>query len=162
MKNFILFIIVGLFAISCNPKQQESEGQVAPSPSSDSVAMQHEEHSNDETVGEIALNNGAKWKSDESTTKNVNSLRSTVDAFKAANKTELSDYKKTGAELQAGIDNLVKECRMKGPDHDALHLWLEPLMKMVKKLNQSTDTNSAKENIDQIDQQLARFTKSFE
>ena len=51
---------------------------------------------------------------------------------------------------------------MKGPDHDALHLWLEPLMKMVKKLNESTDTNSAKENIDQIDQQLARFTKSFE
>ncbi len=161
MKNTIIFLIVGLFAVSCNPKQNESEGQVVLSPTSDTIATVPE-HSHDAEVGEIALNNGAKWKSDESTTKNVNSLSKTVNDFKAANKAELSDYKKVGADLQSGVTNLIKECRMKGPDHDALHLWLEPLMGMVKELNASTDVNSAKEKFDQIDQQLARFTNSFE
>lgn len=161
MRNTILFLIVGIFAISCNPKQSESEGQIVPSPSSDTVASVPE-HSHQDVVGEIALNNGAKWKSDESTTKNVNSLAKIVADFKSTNKTEMDDYKKVGADLQAGVETLVKECRMKGPDHDALHEWLEPLMSMVKELNETSDAKLAKEKFDQIDQQISRFTNSFE
>ena len=28
-------------------------------------------------------------------------------------------------QLQVTIDTLVQQCRMKGPDHDALHVWLQ-------------------------------------
>lgn len=161
MKNFILILIVSLFAISCNSGQKENHEQIV----SDSIAPTDHEadmHSHDMSETGIALNNGAKWKSDESTTKNVNALAKVTEEFKASGKTELVDYKKVAADLQSQIDNLIKECRMKGPDHDALHGWLEPLMKMVKDLKDSPDAKAAQEKFNEIDQQIARFTNSFE
>ena len=31
-------------------------------------------------------------------------------------------------QLQIRIDTLVQQCKMKGPDHDALHVWLEQVL----------------------------------
>jgi hypothetical protein len=49
----------------------------------------------------------------------------------------------SGAELQKHADKLIKECRMTGPDHDALHAWLGPFLQHVQALKTNRDTESA-------------------
>src|SRR5687767_6755064 len=74
----------------------------------------------------LQLNNGNKWKADETTKMNVAAMMSIVNdsSFEdITKKAELLNY------LQGKIDTLVKQCIMKGAEHDALHLWLENVLK---------------------------------
>jgi len=63
--------------------------------------------------------------------------------------------------LQAGIDQMIKECRMKGPDHLALHKWLEPLMEQVNQLKQATNAASAKIHFSEVKKRLNIFNQYF-
>ena len=74
----------------------------------------------------LTLNNGQKWKADAPTNENVVDMRTIVQNFSAVPHTDLSDYQILNSDLQKGVDKMIQECKMKGPDHDALHLWLEP------------------------------------
>lgn len=38
--------------------------------------------------------------------------------------------------LQAKADTLINECSMKGPEHDALHIWLAKVLTDIKELNE--------------------------
>ncbi|HVW95965.1 hypothetical protein [Mucilaginibacter ginsenosidivorans] len=115
---------------------------------------QHEQASE-----KLVLNNGAKWKIDQPTSKNVTRLQQI--AGKAGVRT-LADYHQAGAALQAGINQMIKECRMKGPDHLALHKWLEPLMEQVALLNQATNAASAKIHFNEVKKRLTLFNQYFQ
>jgi hypothetical protein len=56
---------------------------------------------------------------------------------------------------------MIKECRMQGPDHLALHKWLEPLMEQVTKLKQAS-TDAAAKSTNFIHLQLNRYDQFFE
>ena len=107
---------------------------------------------------EIVLNNGIKWKVDQPTCDNVGRLRQIV---KKVNGNTLADYHQAGTTLQAGIDQMIKECRMKGPDHLALHKWLEPLMEQVNQLKQATNAASAKIHFSEVKKRLNIFNQYF-
>jgi len=47
--------------------------------------------------------------------------------------------KELSVSIQNKIDTLVKQCTMKGAEHDALHAWLEQLLKDVKELKEERD-----------------------
>ncbi|WP_295711565.1 hypothetical protein [Mucilaginibacter sp.] len=117
------------------------------------IRYQHEK-----TSEELVLNNGTKWKIDQATGNNVARLRQIV---KKVNGNTLADYHQAGTRLQAGIDQMIKECRMKGPDHLALHKWLEPLMEQVAQLNQATNAASAKIHIGEVKKRLNIFNQYF-
>ena len=55
----------------------------------------------------------------------------------AAKREELS------AKLQSKIDTLIKQCRMQGPEHDALHVWLEKVLTDMKQLKDGENGYSA-------------------
>jgi uncharacterized membrane protein len=77
----------------------------------------------------LKLNNGAKWKTDVPTRENINTMKSlvmNVDTKDPATLQQLS------TDLEAQTTKLISECRMKGPDHDALHVWLEDFQKDFK------------------------------
>lgn len=107
---------------------------------------------------ELVLNNGAKWKIDPATGNNVARLQHIA---KKADGHTMADYHMAGNTLQAGIDQMIKECRMKGPDHLALHKWLEPLMEQVNQLRKATNAASAKIHFSAIKKRLALFNQYF-
>src|SRR4051812_34369337 len=88
----------------------------------------HSSYQHEPVSGKLVLNHGAKWKVDKPTSNNVGHLQQIV---KAGNVKTLKDYHQTGKALQAGITTMIKECRMQGADHLALHKWLEPLMQKI-------------------------------
>jgi hypothetical protein len=115
-----------------------------------------------QTPEKLVLNNGAKWKIDQSTKNNTILLQQIVKVANRKTVKTLSDYHQTGTALQAGINQLIKECRMKGADHLALHKWLEPLMEKVAQLNQASDATTAARLIDTITAQLSLFNQYFQ
>ncbi|HRF19060.1 MAG TPA: hypothetical protein PK977_12880, partial [Chitinophagaceae bacterium] len=66
------------------------------------------------------------------------------------------------ATLQSGLDKMISECRMKGPDHDALHKWLEPLIGQVKKLNETEKPEESAQQLTAITQQIQLYFQFFE
>ncbi|MBI2274288.1 MAG: hypothetical protein HYU70_10870 [Bacteroidetes bacterium] len=88
----------------------------------------------------LSLNDGVKWKADAKTLANISLLKSVLaDALKQ----NPVNYDLAATALQKGLDKMVAECSMKGPDHDALHQWLLPLMKKVNELKKTSDDKAA-------------------
>jgi hypothetical protein len=79
---------------------------------------------------------GKKWKADESTKKYVAGMVQLVnDSSQAIPAKRMELYSK----LQSQVDSLVKYCTMKGPDHDALHGWLETVLDKMRDLKEEDD-----------------------
>lgn len=74
-----------------------------------------------------------KWKADETTKQNVARLAGILNDSAYS---QPASRAALFAKLRSGIDTLVKECRMKGKDHDALHGWLEKFMKHTRELKE--------------------------
>lgn len=110
----------------------------------------------------LVLNNGAKWKVDQSTSSNITNLQRVVNTAGSKKDKSLADYRKAGTTLQQEISKMIRECRMKGPAHLALHKWLEPLMEQVTKLNQTSDARAAARSFDTITARLNLFNQYFQ
>jgi hypothetical protein len=95
---------------------------------------QTKDHGHDTAM--LQFNNGSKWKADAPTKKNVAAIVQVINdsAYSTA-----STRQELATQLQSRIDTLVKQCRMTGPDHDALHAWLEELIKDVKELKEEDE-----------------------
>lgn len=106
----------------------------------------------------LVLNDGKKWKLDESTRKNISSIKESVQS---ANKESKTDYKKLVTDLEAGANNLIQECRMSGKDHDMLHLWLEKFLSTLKQLKNS-QPGQEKALFNELKQQVNNFDEYFE
>ena len=151
MKLF--FISLGILLIAaCNDQQS------APAADEHKADDQHEHNLPAES---LRLNNGVKWKADSSTNNNVKALQAIVEQFTSTEKTPRT-YKQLGATLQSGLDKMISECRMKGPDHDALHKWLEPLIGQVKKLNETEKPEESAQHFSAITQQIQLYFQFFE
>lgn len=155
MRNLIVLLITGLFAFSCNSSPS------APAAEGDVHQAEHKTESATANSIPLTLNNGEKWKADESTNNNVSAMQAIADEFKASGRKNPEDFQALQASLQAGIEKMIKECKMKGADHDALHLWLEPLMKMVKQLRDDNTLPAAEESFHNINRQLKLYPQYF-
>jgi hypothetical protein len=114
-----------------------------------------------ESSEKLVLNNGAKWKVDQPTNINVKNLKALVAGFNNGKDRSLNGYRKIATDLQSGLDKMIRECRMKGPNHLALHKWLEPLMGDVSKLKQASTAASASGSFEAIKLQLNRYDQYF-
>jgi phage shock protein A len=155
MKTKLLFLLAASFALACTPSEKKNEN--VPAEQHGAEGQHHEE-----AASGLMLNNGVKWKADESTSRHVQMLRETLGGFSAGDSKLLEDYLNTGAALQKTIESLVQGCSMQGPDHDALHLWLEPLMQKVDKLKTAADLSQAVSSYEEVNSQVNLFEKFFE
>ena len=159
MKKLLILFLCTSLLWACNDDNKSTEIK---------NASEHAEHdadsSHQQKTGEhaLALNNGKKWDGDESTNQNVEALKSIITPFGQKENRTMEDYSVLAADLQAGLDKMVKECRMKGADHDALHLWLEPLMKDVADLKNSKTVNEAAGLFTKINEQVNIYNSYFE
>lgn len=121
---FIALVATGLFA--CNENKKEAGHVLVP----DSVAHEHSEKQR-----QLELNDGKKWKLDDATRHNIDSIKKTVQTFASS---QQKDYTKIASVLENDANRLVSQCRMSGKDHDMLHLWLESFLSDLKQLKSSS------------------------
>lgn len=119
----ILIVLTFVFAACTNQVKTEQQGN---------KNVKEQEH----TAAAVPLNNGSKWKADETTKKNVAQMVRVVNDSVYAN---AAKGKQLCAGLQTKIDTLVKQCGMQGPEHDALHAWLEKVLKDMRELKGEDD-----------------------
>ena len=82
---------------------------------------------------ELQVNSGTKYKADKATRKNVAAIVQIVnDSSDLAKKNSA----KLTQQLQARIDTLIQQCKMSGPAHNALHVWLEKVMGDLKEMKE--------------------------
>lgn len=163
MKRHLMLALFASALLACNNGNVETKNEEGVT---HDTTHAHDEaatttHADNEATT-LSLNNGAKWKSDLSTTNNVNELKAMTHRFNENKNKTLADYTAAGNELQAGLDKMIKECRMEGPDHDALHLWLEPLMKNIAGLKKATDETAASEKLNLVEQHVNTYNQFFE
>jgi len=143
MKLLLVMLLATL--VSCNSRQ---------------TAEQHESHAangKEDKVATVPLNSGVKWKADEATKKNVLAMAQVVNDSIYA---DAGNRKQLSSALQAKIDTLVKECTMKGAEHDALHVWLENVLKDLKELKEEDEEFS--EAHAALKKDVSNFYQSFE
>ena len=85
------------------------------------------------TTTAIPLNNGSKWKADEATKKNAAAI---VQVVNDVNYADAGKREQLYASVQTKIDTMVMQCRMQGAEHEALHLWLEKVLRDMKELKE--------------------------
>lgn len=143
--NKLIVIISIVFSAACSGNMQQESKQDETGNKKDSLTA-------------IQLNEGKKWKADSLTKAHVASMMQLVQdsSFNSSEKS-----KDLAAKLQANIDALVKDCRMQGADHEALHVWLKGIIKEVKELKQGED-DEYKEELQKLKNRLAGFYSYFE
>jgi hypothetical protein len=135
MKLLLLLTALVLFMAYCGGKNHADRLGHKPQPVT--VAGEPSTVAHIEKDTKLTLNNGQKWKLDEPTRQNVGQIKAIVD--KAAAQSS-PNYHLLATDLQASTDKLIGECRMSGPDHDALHLWLEQYLPALKELHNDNKT----------------------
>jgi hypothetical protein len=152
MKKFLMLALFASTLLACNNVENKNEEAAKPV----EATQPHEE------ARTLTLSNGAKWQSDESTTRNVKELQAIVNRLNENKNQTLENYTAVANELQPGLDKMIKECRMQGADHDALHLWLEPLLANVNSLKKATVKENASKTFIEIEQHVNSYNQFFE
>jgi hypothetical protein len=121
--NKIVVVLTSLFFFACtNISQEKAESTT--------------EHQHPDFTSKVQLNDGAKWKTDEATRKNVAAILHVVND---SSYTTGKNRDQFANQLQVKLDTLVQQCKMIGPDHDALHTWLENVLNDVKEIKEDED-----------------------
>lgn len=143
MKQLLIIMLAALVSCSSQQTAEKQESKI--------------ENESKDTVATMPMNNGSKWKADEATKKNVGAM---VQIVADTTYTDASKRKLLYTNLQAKIDVLVKECSMKGAEHDALHVWLEKVLKDLKEVKEVDDEYSEAYAV--LKEDLTSFYQTFE
>ncbi len=154
MKTILFFLLATLSLAACNHTSEET-AHVHDASTVDTTAIEGG------ATDTIALKKDGKWNADEPTNKNVSVLQASAGEWNKRPLQSTEDYQALSADLQQGLNTLIKECKMKGADHDALHLWLEPLLAETKELKGISDVNSGDRLWHSIRTRLADYNLYF-
>jgi hypothetical protein len=149
MKRIIFGFLCSCFLFACNQSSDQAD---------------HQEHVATASVEQtqLTLNNRAKWKADSITNQNVVILKTVSDNFKIKPFPSAVDYQVFSGDLSNALNQMIQQCKMTGPDHEALHLWLEPILEQNKELKNISDTANAKRIFVSIDQRIGDYPNYFE
>jgi hypothetical protein len=148
-------ILFSFFACNQVNKEQNS-ASIGATPMEEHVDAK-EAHS-----AKLALNKGSKWNTDESTRFHAANLNTAIEAFNKKKEPGVDEYHSFAAELQTELGALLKACRMKGADHEALHLWLGPVMKHTADLKSVTTAEDGKQVTEQLSADIQKFNQYFQ
>ena len=149
MKKIFFVFTVTLFFFACNSDSGKKE-------TTESVAHEHQDTS------ALTLNNGAKWKADSITNHNVANLKTMTDNFRVKPSPIVAEYRLFGNDLSNGLNTMIQQCKMTGPDHEALHHWLEPILNETKQLKNVSDTTKGRSIFNTLDENIDSYHTYFE
>jgi hypothetical protein len=160
MSKLFVLLMASAILMACNNQQQEGhEGHADHQHATESAPVATPAAETPSGNTGLVLNNGAKWKADAATNQNVVLLRQIISGPPPL---DHGGYQQAAEKLQEGLNKMVKECAMKGPDHEALHQWLVPLMGKVKALKNAGSAAHSDTVYKEIVQQINRYSTYFE
>lgn len=110
----------------------------------------------------LALNGNERWKADEPTNRHMAQLQGMVQEFNAqAENNSAAAYNDLGTSMKAEMQQLFKDCRMKGPAHDMLHVYLMPLVEDVNLLAEK-DEHQSEAAFARVSGRLKEYNQYFE
>lgn len=115
-------------------------------------------NSQTEQTAALQLNQGAKWKADESTNTQVHHMLNFV--LKQYPVT-IDEFKTVSNAIKQDTDKLISGCKMQGPEHETLHAWLLPFLETNKKLANTTSVDEAKTLYADMQHQLKTYFDFF-
>ena len=157
LKTALLALSITLFA-ACHHQAAESEKTSDTTPAAATETREGEHH---ETATPLLLNHGAKWQADENTRSHVAQLQAKDDRFSQTARPALSGYKAFADTMQQELNALIKDCKMKGPEHEALHQWLAPVVKEVKNMQTAPTEATARQAKEKLTKHLQQFNQYF-
>ncbi len=107
----------------------------------------------------LTLNEGAKWSMDEHTRTSSAALHTHLGE---ATPDSVEAMTALGATLQGDIDGLIAGCKMTGPSHDQLHVFLMAFIPEVQALSGTTDLAAGHENVARLKGLMASYSEHFE
>ncbi len=149
LKKIISLIICVALLTACNQSSNRNEPK-------------ENSHTAEETATALTLDNGAKWQADSSTNHHVTDLRTIANMFKVQPNPSLKEYQILGNDLGNSLNEMIQDCKMTGPDHEALHKWLEPVLNESNQLKNVIDTTTARVTFNLIDKRLDEYHNYFE
>lgn len=161
MKRIIIISVVFLLGIICC-KENKKEDPVEVDLTSETVEIEGHYESTQEPedtwVNDIVLNNGIKWQANAETTDGVKAMLSLINENEAYT---VDNYMELGNNLNDVKNTVVKECTMKGPSHDNLHVWLYPLIKKIELLQKTEIAKEGEEITSNIKNHLEGYYDYF-
>lgn len=148
MKKILFVFTVTLFLFACNSDSGKKE------------TIDNNGHEHHDTSG-LVLNNGVKWKADSITNHNVVNLKTITDNFAIKPFPTVADYHLLGNDLSNGLNTMIQQCKMTGPDHEALHHWLEPILNETKELKNVSDTANGRRVFKILDKEIDSYHTYF-
>ena len=109
-------------------------------------------------ASDMVLNNGIKWQANKETNDGVMTMLTKINEAKTST---TADYKKLGDTLNDVKNTVVKECTMKGPSHDNLHVWLHPLIEKIEMLQKTENTEEGAYLTSNIKEHLEEYYDYF-
>jgi len=154
-----LMLSLSLLLFSCNSSGDKTI-QTADTAIKENHAEYEGEHEKASASG-LSLNNGAKWQTDKSTRTHVSGLMDSLHAFNAKPPEDHDAYKLFATSMQKEMEGLIKNCKMKGPDHEALHLWLHPVLQDIKNLGTTVTAEQGKKATEKLSRDIEKFNQYF-
>ncbi|MFA5620796.1 MAG: hypothetical protein WDA08_10875 [Weeksellaceae bacterium] len=120
------------------------------------------EHTTENQELVLTLNDGQKWKADESTNFHTANLMKLSADFKAENQNSPEAAHAFADKIQDELNLLIKGCKMQGPAHDALHIWLKDVLDDVKQLKTVETEEDAGSAADKLMTDIGKYNDFFE
>lgn len=156
MKTKIIpAIVFAVTLIGCN----ENKKKETVSPIVEETVVDEAYAVNNDWIRDIKLDNGSKWDANIETTKGVNAMLKHIGE---SDPQTVEEYHALAYKLNDEKNTIVKECTMKGPSHDNLHVFLHPLIEKIDHLLKVTSTEKGAEIIAGIDENLNAYKNYFQ
>lgn len=167
MKNIILLAITALFlTFGCAESDEKTELQKESNANNNQITESVGENSNtkkdDKPVlhdGEVALNNGAKWKADSQTTALVKEIKDKLAIYKADTNFDRDAAVK---ELKIYVQKLISSYKQKGESQNQFFNWTTKYMRSIVVLSEANTPKQINNALDLLNEDMARYSSNFE
>ena len=156
MKNsVIILLLIATVMSSCKNTEKQEEHEST----KEVVLAQEADILSTAWMDDIKLNDGSKWKANIETTEGVVKMQGLLNTQSTVT---IEDYHELASKLNEVKNWLVKECTMKGPSHDNLHIWLYPLIEKIVALSEANTLAEASEIKQSIVDNINSYTNYFQ
>ena len=157
----ILFttLLFSIVFISCNESKKNTIETTVDEQQHEKEEINNKENKiNNNWIDDIELDDGLKWIANVETTQGVYAMLSELNK---SNPKTVEDYISMANRLNDEKNMVVKECTMKGPSHDNLHIFLLPLIEKIDLLLEITSPEEGMEITASIKENLEAYTNYF-
>jgi hypothetical protein len=161
-KTLIATLLFSIILTSCNDtkKKENTTETIAVEETHKEVKTDTKSNTlNNNWITNIKLDGNVKWDANIETTQGVNKMKKSIAE---ANLKTVEDYHALASLLNNEKNFVIKECTMKGPSHDNLHIFLLPLIDKISLLVETTSIQEGSEITESIIDNLNAYENYFQ